>query len=158
LSGALFESRTKTDLLHVPYRGGGPALNDVMGGQVPLFFANVASSLGHIQSGRLRPLAVTSRLRTRALPNVPSMEESGIADFEVLEWNPILGPAGMSADLQARMHQAIQAAVNEPEVLGRIRSLSGEAFPAGQVTARAYINAQKLQWQKVIQQRGITAG
>jgi hypothetical protein len=79
LAGALFEEPAGVSLVHVPYKGGGPALNDVMAGQVPLFFANVASSLGHIQGGKLRPLAVTSRRRARALPEVPTMEEAGVA-------------------------------------------------------------------------------
>ena len=97
LAGALFEDRAGVKFTHVPYRGGGPAMNDVMAGQVPLFFANVASSLGQIQSGRLRPLAVTSKRRARALPDIPTMEEAGVPAYEVLEWNPVLGPAGMDA-------------------------------------------------------------
>ena len=85
LAGALFEQLAKVELTHVPYRGGGPAMNDVMGGQVPLFFANVASGLGQIQSGRLRPLAVTAAVRCRALPDVPTMAEAGVPGHEVLE-------------------------------------------------------------------------
>jgi tripartite-type tricarboxylate transporter receptor subunit TctC len=159
LAGALFESRTGSDLVHVPYRGGGPALNDVMGGQVPLFFANVASSLGHIQSGRLRPLGVTSRLPARALPEIASMEQSGVANYEVLEWNPVLGPAGMPAELTSRLRDALKKAMAEPEVLARVRSLSGEVFsentPAGEAN---FLKAQQAQWAKVIKERNITAG
>jgi tripartite-type tricarboxylate transporter receptor subunit TctC len=159
LAGALFESRTGAQLLHVPYRGGGPALNDVMAGQVPLFFANVASSLGHIQSGKLRPLAATSRRRARALPEIPSMEEAGIAGYEVLEWNPVFGPAGMPAATADRLRSAMRKAVAEPEVLGRIRSLSGEAFPDGPpALVTAFLKAQQSQWAKVIRERNITTG
>jgi tripartite-type tricarboxylate transporter receptor subunit TctC len=159
LAGALFESRTGTQLVHVPYRGGGPALNDVIGGQVPLFFANVASSLGHIQSGRLRPLAATSRRRARALMNVPSMEEAGVTGYEVLEWNPIFAPAGLPADVKTRLREALRKAVNEPEVLGRIRSLSGEAFPEGpEALTTAFLKAQQVQWAKIIKERSIVAG
>lgn len=159
LAGALFESRTGAQLLHVPYRGGGPALNDVMAGQVPLFFANVASSLGHIQSGKLRPLAATSRRRARALPEIPSMEEAGIAGYEVLEWNPVFGPAGMPAATADRLRNAMRKAVAEPEVLGRIRSLSGEAFPDGPpALVTAFLKAQQSQWAKVIRERNITTG
>jgi tripartite-type tricarboxylate transporter receptor subunit TctC len=159
LAGALFESRTGAQLLHVPYRGGGPALNDVMAGQVPLFFANVASSLGHIQSGKLRPLAATSRRRARALPEIPSMEEAGITGYEVLEWNPVFGPAGMSADLTERLRSAMRKVVAEPEVLGRIRSLSGEAFPDGPPgLVTVFLKAQQEQWAKVIRERNITTG
>jgi tripartite-type tricarboxylate transporter receptor subunit TctC len=159
LAGALFESRTGVQLVHVPYRGGGPALNDVMGGQVPLFFANVASSLGHIQSGRLRPLGATSRRRARALSEVPSIEESGVAAYEVLEWNPVLAPAGLPNDVKKRLIEAFRKAVAEPEVLGRIRSLSGEAFPDGpDALVGAFIKAQQAQWAKVIKERNITLG
>ncbi len=159
LAGALFESRTGVQLVHVPYRGGGPALNDVMAGQVPLFFANVASSLGHIQAGKLRALAATSLRRARALPNVPSMDEAGVAGFEVLEWNPVLAPASLQAPIKVRLVAALRKAFAEPEVLGRIRSLSGEAFPEGpDGLLAAYLKSQKAQWAKVIKERNIVAG
>ncbi len=159
LAGALFEQRTGVKLSHIPYRGGGPAMNDVMGGQVPLFFANVASSLGHIQSGKLRPLAVTSTLRARSLPNVPTMAEAGVTDYEVLEWNPILAPAGISADTRKLLVAAIRKALADPEVLGRIRALGGDAFPdATQASAGKFIQTQQALWAKVIRERKIVAG
>ena len=146
-------------LVHVPYRGGGPALTDVMGGQVPLFFANVASSLGHIQSGRLRPLGATSRRRARALADVPTMEEAGVPGYEVLEWNPVLAPAGLTPALKTRLRDALRKASAEPEVLGRIRSLSGEAFPDGpEGLVTAFLKAQQSQWARIIRERKITAG
>ena len=123
LAGALFEQMAQVQLTHVPYRGGGPALNDVMGGQVPLFFANVASSLGHIQSGRLRALAVTSKLRSRVLPDVPSLDEAGLKGYEVLEWNPVLAPAAVPAPVRAKLAAAVRSAMSDPEVLARVRAL-----------------------------------
>ncbi|EHR70870.1 hypothetical protein BurJ1DRAFT_2028 [Burkholderiales bacterium JOSHI_001] len=156
LAGALFEAMAKVELTHVPYRGGGPALNDVMGGQVPLFFANVASSLGHIQSGRLRPLAVTSRLRSRVLPELPSMDEAGLKGYEVLEWNPVLAPAGLPATVQARLSAALTRAMADPEVLGRVRALGGEVFNGNGAQARAFLKAQQLQWASVVRERRIT--
>ncbi len=159
LAGALFEDRAKVDLVHVPYRGGGPALNDVMGGQVPLFFANVASSLGNIQAGKLRPLAATSRTRARALPEVPTMEQAGIAGYEVLEWNPVLAPAGLAPALQTKLRDALRKATQEPEVLGRIRALSGEAFDNGSdAQIQNFLKTQQAQWARVIKERNITAG
>ncbi len=115
LAGALFEDLAGVKLVHVPYRGGGPAMNDVMAGQVPLFFANVASSLGQIQSGRLRPLAVTSRRRTRSLPDMPTMEEAGVPAYEVLEWNPVLAPAGIDAKSKAALIAAIRKTMADPK-------------------------------------------
>jgi tripartite-type tricarboxylate transporter receptor subunit TctC len=159
LAGALFEARAGVSLVHVPYRGGGPAMNDVMAGQVPLFFANVASSLGQIQSGRLRPMAVTSRLRTRALPDIPTMQEAGVAAYEVLEWNPVLGPAGMDPQVKSVLVAALRKAMADPEVLGRIRALSGEVFPDGDDgRVAAFLKAQQAQWGQIVRDRKITAG
>jgi tripartite-type tricarboxylate transporter receptor subunit TctC len=159
LAGALFEQRAGVDLTHVAYRGGGPAMNDVMGGQVPLFFANVASSLGHIKAGKLRPLAVTSRLRARSLPDVPTMAEAGVSGYEVLEWNPILAPAGLPADARATLVAGIRKALDDAEVLGRIRQLGGDVFAdASQQSAGQFIAAQQALWAKVIKERNITTG
>ena len=153
LAGALFEQLAKVELTHVPYRGGGPALNDVMGGQVPLFFANVASSLGHIQSGRLRPLAVTAKLRCRALPQVPTMDESGVKGHEVLEWNPVLGPAGLPAAVRDKLVAAVRKAMDDPEVLGRVRALGGDVFTG---VPADFLKSQLALWTRVVKERGIT--
>ena len=159
LAGALFEQRTGIKLSHIPYRGGGPAMNDVMGGQVPLFFANVASSLGHIQAGKLRPLAVTSTLRARSLPNIPTMGEVGVTDYEVLEWNPLLAPAGIAADTRKQLVAAVRKALADPEVLGRIRALGGDSFQdATQASAGKFIQAQQALWGKLVRDRKIVAG
>ncbi|MYZ52432.1 tripartite tricarboxylate transporter substrate binding protein [Malikia spinosa] len=159
LAGALFEQRAGVELTHVPYRGGAPAMNDVMGGQVPLFFANVASALGHIKAGKLRPLAVTSSLRTRALPEIPTMAEAGVPGYEVLEWNPVLAPAGIPADVKARLVAAVRKALEDAEVLGRIRQLGGDVFAdASQQSAGQFIAAQQALWAKLIKDRHITTG
>ena len=156
LAGALFEAMAKVEMTHIPYRGGGPALNDVMGGQVPLFFANVASSLGHIQSGRLRPLAVTSKLRSRVLPDVPSLDEAGLKGYEVQEWNPVLAPAGVPAPVRAKLAAAIRQAMADPEVLARVRALGGELFAGGEAEAAGFVRAQQAQWTKVVRERRIS--
>lgn len=159
LAGALFEQRAGVLLSHIPYRGGGPAMNDVMGGQVPLFFANVASSLGNIQAGKLRPLAVTSTLRARSLPDVPTMAQAGVPNYEVLEWNPVLAPAGLAPDVRTQLVNAIRKALADPEVLGRIRTLGGDAFAdPTQASAGKFIEAQEALWGKVIRERKIVVG
>jgi tripartite-type tricarboxylate transporter receptor subunit TctC len=152
LAGVLFERLAGVQLNHVPYKGGGPALNDVMGGQVPLFFANVASSLGHIQGARLRPLAVTAALRCRALPEVPTMAEAGVKGHEVLEWNPVLAPAGLPQPARDKLTAAFKTAMADPEVLGRVRSLGGEVF-AGDPAK--FVQAQQALWAQVVKERGI---
>lgn len=153
LSGALFEQLAKVKLVHVPYRGGGPAINDVMGGQVPLFFANVASGLGQIQSGRLRPLAVTAATRCRALPDVPTMAQAGVPGYEVLEWNPILAPAGIAPDVRDKLVAAVSHAMADAEVLGRVRALGGDVFTGHPAQ---FLRSQQALWARVIKERGIT--
>ena len=153
LAGALFEQLTKLELTHVPYRGGGPAMNDVMGGQVPLFFANVASSLGQIQTGRLRPLAVTAATRCRALPDVPTMAEAGVKGHEVLEWNPMLAPSGVPAATRDKLVAAIRRAMTDVEVVGRVRSLGGDVFTGDPAQ---FIKSQQALWARVVKERGIS--
>lgn len=159
LAGALFEDRAKVQLVHVPYRGGGPAMNDVMAGQVPLFFANIASSLGHIQGGKLRALGTAAKRRARALPDLPTLEEAGVPGYEVLEWNPVLGPAGLDSALRTRLRAALAKALAEPEVLGRIRALSGDTLPdASEGAVASFLKAQQALWARVISERKITTG
>jgi tripartite-type tricarboxylate transporter receptor subunit TctC len=156
LAGALFEDLAQVNLNHIPYKGGGPALNDVMAGQVPLFFANVASSLGNIQGGKLRPLAVTAALRSRALPDVPTLAEAGIKGHEVLEWNPVLAPVGLTPEVRTTLVAALNKAKQDPEVLGRVRSLGGDMFTGGDVQAAAYLAQQQTLWARVVRERRIT--
>ena len=155
LAGALFEAMAKVEMSHIPYRGGGPALNDVMGGQVPLFFANVASSLGHIQSGRLRALAVTSAKRSPILPLVPSMAEAGVAGAEIYEWNVILAPAGTPEAVVQKLAAALQKALESPEVVARIAQLGGELQKGNPDAAQSFIRQQMALWARVVKERGI---
>jgi tripartite-type tricarboxylate transporter receptor subunit TctC len=159
LAGALFEDLTQISLKHVPYKGGGPALADVVAGKVPLFFANVASSREQLQSGKLRALAVTSRHRTKALPQVPSMAEAGVVNYEVQEWNPVLAPAGLPKDERTRMFEALNKALKAPEVAARVQALGGEVFPnATDGLAAGFIKTQQVQWRRVITARNIRLG
>jgi len=153
LAGVLFEQQAKVQLTHVPYRGGGPALNDVMGGQVQLFFGNVASTLGFIQSARLRALAVTAAVRCRSLPDIPTMEQAGVKGVEVLEWNPVLAPAGVPAPVRDQLVAAVQRAMADPEVLGRVRALGGDVFSGDPAQ---FLKAQQVLWGRLIKERGIT--
>ena len=155
LAGALFEDLAGVDLLHVPYKGGGPAMTDVMGGQVPLFFANLASSLGHIQAGRFRPMAVTSRNRSAALPQVPTMAEAGVPGYEVTEWNPLLAPAGISPETRQALVAAFAKALAAPDVQERIRQLGGEPFVGGVDVATRFLADQHALWARVVRQRNV---
>jgi tripartite-type tricarboxylate transporter receptor subunit TctC len=150
LSGVLFEQRAHVDLLHVPYKGGGPAMTDVIAGQVPLFFANVASSLQHIKAGKLRPLAVTSHSRTSALPNVPTMQEAGVAGYEVYEWNAAFLPAATPEAVVTRLSDALQKVMASAEIRQRVAELGGEVVAAPPAEAARFIDTQTRLWAKVI--------
>jgi tripartite-type tricarboxylate transporter receptor subunit TctC len=155
LAGELFRQKTGLDIVHVPYKGGGPALNDVMGGQVPIFFANMASSLGHIKGGKLRALAVTSAKRSPVLPDLPTMEEAGVPGYEVYEWNAVFAPAGTPAAVVAKISEAIHAAMRSPDVRGRIESLGGEIADYGPAEAGKFVRAQTELWGSVVRAANI---
>ena len=156
LAGALFESAAKVDMVHVPYKGGGPALNDVIGGQVPLFFGNLASTLQHVQSGKLRALAVTSGTRSSILPDVPTLSESGLKGTEIYEWNAVFTPANTPEPVMKKLAAAFQQALESPEVKARIAQLGGEIQKANPEQAKKFIDQQTSLWQRVIKERNIT--
>lgn len=156
LAGALFESAAKVDMVHVPYKGGGPALNDVIGGQVPLFFGNLASTLPHIQSGKLRAMAVTSAKRSTILPEVPTLSEAGVPGAEVYEWNVVLAPAGTPEAVVSKVSAALQKALDAPDVKARIAQLGGDIQKGGPDAAHAFVQQQMALWARVVKARGIT--
>jgi tripartite-type tricarboxylate transporter receptor subunit TctC len=156
LAGALFESAAKVDMVHVPYKGGGPALNDVIGGQVPLFFGNLASTLQHVQSGKLRALAVTSGSRSSILPDVPTLSESGLKGTEIYEWNAVFAPANTPEFVMKKLATAFQQAIDSPEVKARIAQLGGEIQKGNPEQAKKFIEQQTNLWQRVIKERNIT--
>lgn len=157
LAGALFESATGADMVHVPYKGGGPALNDVIGGQVPLFFGNLASTLQHVQSGKLRALAVTSAKRSPILPGVPTLSEAGVKGAEIYEWNAVFVPAATPVAVVNKIASAFQYALDSAEVKQRIAQLGGEIQRTTPEQALAFIEQQVSLWGRVIKERKISA-
>jgi tripartite-type tricarboxylate transporter receptor subunit TctC len=156
LAGALFESAAKVDMVHVPYKGGGPALNDVIGGQVPLFFGNLASTLQHVQSGKLRALAVTSAKRSSMLPDVPTLAEAGVQGAEIYEWNALFAPGGTPEPVVQKLNAALHKAVEAPDVKARITQLGGEPQRTTPDAAQKFISDQTSLWARVIKDRNIT--
>ena len=142
LAGALFMMRTGIDMNHVPYRGGAPAMNDVMGGHVNVFFANVASGLSFMQAGKLRPLAVSGEHRLPGLPNVATLSELGITGAELYEWNGFFVPGGTPDDVVNRLADALQRAKQRPAIRDRIAALGGEVFAGGPAEAQRFIAAE----------------
>lgn len=155
LAGALFESAAKVDMVHVPYKGGGPALNDVIGGQVPLFFGNLASTLQHVQSGKLRALAVTSAKRASMLPDVPTLAEEGVQGAEIYEWNALFAPGGTPEPVVQKLNAAVHKAVEAPDVKARITQLGGEPQRTTPDAAQKFISGQMSLWARVIKDRNI---
>ncbi|RCW69282.1 tripartite tricarboxylate transporter substrate binding protein BugE [Pseudorhodoferax soli] len=131
--GELFKSSTGTSMVHIPYRGAGPAINDVLGGQVPVYFDQVASSLPHVKAGKLRALAVSWPRRLDVLPEVPTYAELGYPQANEPSWFGLVAPAGTPAEAVLRIQRAVAAAVQEPEVRDR---LAGQGlYPSGSTPA-----------------------
>ena len=156
LAGALFEVRAGIKMQHVPYKGGGPALNDVIGGQVPVFFGSVASTKQFVESNQLRALAVTGKKRVASMPNVPTMYESGIANYEVYEWNGIFAASNTPAPILLKISNAIAKVMQLPEVKEKVARLGGEPFQGNSNDAEKFVLNQINVWSQVIKSSNIT--
>lgn len=150
LAGALFEVQAGVEMQHIPYKGGGPALNDVVGGQVPVFFGSVASTKQYVDSGKLNALAVTGKKRASSMPNVPTMAEAGVPGYEVYEWNGIFAPAATPSSIVIKLSDAIAKVMQSPEVRDRVISLGGEPFQGNAEAADKFIKAQMVEWSKLV--------
>ena len=157
LAGELFKSMTGTFMLHLPYRGSGPALIDLMAGNVDLMFDNLPSALPHIKSGRLKALAVTSAARSGVLPEVPTVEEVGgpqLKGYDASSWFGLLAPAGTPADVVSRVQQETAKALATPQMKERL--LAQGAIPSGMTPAEfvRFIDAETKKWAKVVKASG----
>ncbi len=150
LAGELFKNSAGITMVHVPFRGGGPALIDLLGGQVQVNFANILSSLPHAKGGRLRALAVTSAKRSSAIPELPTVAEAALPGYEVVQWNGVLAPARVPAEIIARINTEIERILALPEMKSRLAA--DGADPAGGPPGKfaAFIRADIEKWAKVI--------
>jgi tripartite-type tricarboxylate transporter receptor subunit TctC len=155
LAAELFRQGAGLDMVHVPYKGGGPALQDVIGGQVPVFFANMASGLPHVKSGRLRALAVTGTKRSNAAPELPTVAESGVPGYEVYEWNAVFAPAGTPAPIVQRLHAEFAKALAAPDVRERIAGLGGEIAATPPADTERWLADQFDKWARVVRTSNI---
>ena len=155
LSGALFESIAKLDLVHVPYKGGGPAMTDLLGGQVPSVFASAPTAVSQIKAGKIRALAVTGLRRSEALPEVPAIAET-YPGYDVTNWYVFVAPPGMSRELAERWNREIVTALNDPKVREQIREHGMEAVPSTQKELQDKILREYVLWEKIVKQAGIT--
>jgi len=156
LVGALFASMAGISLNHVPYKGSGPAMQDLLGGQVLVSFAGVPNVLGHVRSGKLRALGVTTARRWSELPDVPTISEAGLAGYEATLWLDIVGPAGMPQDLVQRLHTEIGKALHEPELQRSFHVAGVEAGFLAPQELGAFIRSEHDKWGKVVRETGAT--
>jgi tripartite-type tricarboxylate transporter receptor subunit TctC len=155
LSGALFESIAKVDLVHVPYKGGGPAMTDLLGGQVPSVFASAPTAVSQIKAGKIRALAVTGPRRSDSLPDVPTIAET-FPGYDVTNWYAFVAPPGMSRELAERWNREIITALNDPKVREQIKEHGMEAVPSTQKELQDKILREYVLWEKIVKQAGIT--
>lgn len=149
LSAELFKRRADTFITHVPYRGAAAAITALLSGEVDMMFDNLPSAIGQIQAGKLRALAVTTPQRSPALPDVPTLAEAGMAGFNVSAWFGVAAPAGLPAPIAARLTEALQKVMQQPEVLAAMQRQGAEpAFLDGSAAA-AFVTADAAQWKQV---------
>ncbi|QYY29164.1 tripartite tricarboxylate transporter substrate binding protein [Cupriavidus pinatubonensis] len=156
LTAALFWQKSATEGLHVPYKGGAPAISDLLAGQVDVSFQNINAVLQHIRSGKLRALAVTSDKRAAVLPNVPTMAEGGVKDVEVYSWQGVAAPRGLPADVKSRLHGALVGALNEPKMRDKLAENGFEVVGNTPEQFAQFENQELKRWKTVIEQGKIT--
>ncbi len=157
LAGELFVSATGTRMTHVPYKGGAPALSDLLGGQVDLLFSTVVQGLPHVQAGKVKPLAVASLARSKSLPDVPTIDESGYSGFDVTNWFGVLAPAGLPAGLLASLNGHIRAQLDAPELRKRLESEGAEPRGSSPEEFAQLIASDIRKYTQAVKAAGITA-
>ena len=157
LAGELFNSMAGVKLVHVPYKGAAPALADLLGGQVQLMFSTMPPALPHVKDGKLRALAVTSRKRSPAAPDLPTLDEAALAGFEAITWHGVVVPAGTPTTVIALLNREIVAILHLPEVVERLSGQGAEAVGSTPAEFAAYIRSESVKWAKVVRESGAKA-
>jgi len=153
----MFKDETGTNIVHVPYKGGGPALVDTLSGQVDMSFPTLSAVLPHVKAGKLKALAVTSSKRSALLPEVPTMQEAGVKGFEFTQWLAILAPAGTPQPVVARLNSALNAALGSSDVKEKFAQQGFEPFTTSPEDARKFLASEVQRYARLIKARGITA-
>ncbi len=156
LAGELFNAMAKVDMVHVPYKGGGPAFTDLLGGQVQLFFATMPAAMPFVKAGKLRPLAVTSEQRSATLPDLPTIAESGLPGYSAITWYGLLAPKGTPREIVMRLNREINELLRLPAV--REQMLAQGFEPSGNSPGEfaAFISSEIVKWGRVVKASGIT--
>jgi tripartite-type tricarboxylate transporter receptor subunit TctC len=154
LAGELFNQIAGVTLVHVPYKGSAPAQTDLIGGQVQVMFDTAVSAIPHVKAGRTRALAVTTKNRSRLLPDLPSLDESGLKGYDLYGWGGIVGPAGLPADITAKLNAEITRALRQPDVAEKLATLGSE--PGGMTPQEfgRFIQEETAKWKKLVVSTG----
>ena len=155
LSGELFNAMAGVKMQHVPYKGSGPALTDVIGNQVPIMFDNLPSSSGHIKAGTLRALAVTTAERAPSFPVVPTMAEAGIPGYETYTWNALFAPKDTPKDVVDRLNASAKVAMADPAVVERMKEFSATVVASSPEELAAHVKAEMAKWTPVVRDANV---
>ena len=155
LSGELFKAMAGVDITHIPYKGSGPALTDVLGNQVPIIFDNLPSASGHITSGKLRALGVTTAERAPSFPDVPAIAET-LPGYETYSWNALFAPAGTPPEAVARLNAAAVAAMANPAVVARMGEFSASIVASSPEDLAEHVKAEMTKWEPVVTDANVT--
>jgi tripartite-type tricarboxylate transporter receptor subunit TctC len=151
LIAELFKAQAGVDLVHVAYKGGAPALSDVMGGQIPMCFLSTVASLPQVKAGRVRALGISGRSRSPIAPEVPTIAESGVPGFEFYLWQALIVPAGVPQPIMKRLNGDVIAALNHPSSKELLLNLGAESTPSTPQQADAHLRAEVERWTKIFQ-------
>jgi tripartite-type tricarboxylate transporter receptor subunit TctC len=155
VSGATFANLAKIDLLHVPYKSSPPALTDVIAGRVSMMFVDVPTGLPHVNGKALKSLAVTTKYRSKLLPDLPTMDEAGVKGFDITSWQGYLGPANMPKDIVVKLNAEIRKIVERPDIQKELAGRGMEAFSGTPEEFDAFLKDQLVVWEKLITNAGI---
>ena len=156
LSGELFKMMTKVDMVHVPYKGSAPAMNDLLGNQISIMFDNMPSAIQHVRGGKLRPLAVTTAKRSPELPDVPTIAEAGVPGYEATSWFGLLAPAATPPEIVNKIDAALIKIYANPELRKKIVDQGAEPVVEKPEQFAAFIKAETAKWGKVVRESGAT--
>ncbi|WP_445206918.1 Bug family tripartite tricarboxylate transporter substrate binding protein [Aminobacter sp. Piv2-1] len=156
LSGELFKAMAGVSIQHIPYKGAGPALNDVVGNQVPIMFDNLPSSSPHIKSGTLRALGVTTAERAPSFPDVPTIAEAGVPGYETYTWNALFAPAGTPKEVVDRLNASANKAMKDPAVIEKMNGFSARIVGSTPEELGAHVKAELAKWEPVVKGANIS--
>jgi tripartite-type tricarboxylate transporter receptor subunit TctC len=154
LAGELFSTMANVKMTHVPYKGAVPALQDLLGGRISMVFSSMPPALPHVAAGKIRALAVTSSKRSPVTPDVPTIAETGLAGYEVLNWYGVLGPAGMPKDIVGKLNGEIHGILTLPDVKKQLASQGAEVLTSTPQEFGAFISSETKKWAKVVKLSG----